>query len=123
MLYGGWLVTSTTIAQPIVDDVDIVNASKELRRVLYQREELREQLRELQRDADQIKTRLKAVDEIVALQKQLDDLWSQIDKAKKVDNKPLFASLEQQAEQLELTIEHRRGLACRRAASPGRSTA
>lgn len=47
MLYGGWLVASTNIAQPIIDDVDIVNASKELRRVLYEREELRELLRAL----------------------------------------------------------------------------
>ena len=101
----------TSVAQPIIEDEDIIKASQELRRVLYERYELREELDGLHREMAHVKARLAMVNELVRMHKELDEIRRQIDVAKEDNNKQLFESLERQADLLELRIEHRRDLA------------
>lgn len=93
---------SATYAQPLIEGEDVVNASKQLRRLLYSRHELREELAELQRQRKQLEERLDSIDRIVVLQKKLDAVWKSIDAPKRADEKPLFHKLEERARRLKL---------------------
>ena len=91
-------------AQPISEDIDIPNASKELRQILYERYELREQIEQAESEVRLLKEREKSFDKLIELQKQLDAVGSKIDKAK--DEGADFKELEKVADQLDLKMEY-----------------
>lgn len=97
-------------AQPIIEGEDIIEASDELRDLLYERFELQQRLKELQVESERVENELKSVEQFVTMQKKLDALWAQIEIAEEQDNESVVKTLEEVADKLEQLIAHRQEL-------------
>ncbi len=102
--------SGATLAQPIIEGEDIVNASEELRDILYERYELQEELKHLDRERESLQSRLKHMNELVRQQKELDALRKKIETAEESGNESEVQRLERAADKIERDIELRREL-------------
>ena len=105
-----FLATGATLGQPIIAGEDIVNASEELRDILYERYELQQELKHLERERESLQSRLEHMDELVRQQKELDAIRHKIEQAEEDDNEQALVQLEQAAGKIEHAIELRREL-------------
>lgn len=99
-------VGATARAQPLIEGVDIPNASRELRRILYERHEIRQELEEAKEHVQRLKDEEARLNELVDLRMQLDAIEKRIDDAKDGDDRVAMRKLEGAADRLEARIEH-----------------
>lgn len=108
------LLTGTLVAQEIgtprnSDNENIGTASPELRDILNESSELRRDLTILTQTAENLKLRLKKLNQLSELQQQLDSTIGQLEKAENADNKTDYRKLESNIESLEKRIHQIRG--------------
>lgn len=108
------LLTGTLVAQRIEtardsDNENIGTANSELRDILNESSQLRRDLTILTQTTENLKLRLKKLDQLSELQQQLDSTISQLEKTENADNKTDSRKLESNIESLEKRIEQIRG--------------
>lgn len=104
------MLSGSAFAQSTSDEENSLNASRDLRRILNERRELRYELEALERQTVQIKQRIKGLDRLVETQKALDDLIQRVEQAEADRDEERLKRLESELTPLKHQLDYLRDL-------------